>query len=200
MPALFVLGGANGVGKTTWYNIGVENGLISSTLPFVNIDIVQKELGGYTVENTVIAESIVRDRMRALIEEKRDFMIESNLSKKADYEWIGRMRAQGYKTNLFFLSTGDVRINKERVAQRVTEGGHNIPEAIIEQRYRMGLSYLKSEILLFDEAHLVDVAEIAQEMALLQSGKIISKEQNLPNWTKEVMFMAERLQEKRQSS
>jgi predicted ABC-type ATPase len=200
MPELYILGGANGVGKTTWYTFSVGKGLISSSLPFVNIDIVQKELGGDTVENTVIAEGIVRDRMRKLIEEQQDFMIESNLSKKADYEWIGRMRNHGYHTCLFFLSTENVRINKGRVTQRVKEGGHDVPEAIIEQRYRMGLSYLKSEILLFDEAHLIDATEMPKEMALLQSGKIISKEQNLPNWTKEVIFMAERLQKKQQGS
>jgi predicted ABC-type ATPase len=49
MPALYVLGGANGVGKTTWYQLGIENKSINPELPFINIDlIVLRELGGYT--------------------------------------------------------------------------------------------------------------------------------------------------------
>jgi hypothetical protein len=52
MPTLYVSGGANGVGKTRWYQLGVENKSINPGLPFVNIDlIVLRELGGYTAEN-----------------------------------------------------------------------------------------------------------------------------------------------------
>jgi predicted ABC-type ATPase len=47
-----VLGGANGVGKTTWYQCGIESKAISPELPFINIDmIVLREFGTYTPEN-----------------------------------------------------------------------------------------------------------------------------------------------------
>lgn len=52
MPTLYVLGGANGVGKTTWYQFGLEDKAINPELPFINIDlIVLGELNGYTDEN-----------------------------------------------------------------------------------------------------------------------------------------------------
>ncbi len=74
MPALYVLGGANGVGKTTWYQLGVENKSINPELPFINIDlIVLRELGGYTAENLAKAEQIAREKMKALIQEKKGF-------------------------------------------------------------------------------------------------------------------------------
>jgi predicted ABC-type ATPase len=85
MPILHILGGANGVGKTTWYSTGVENGYIDPSLPFLNSDNVQKELGVYNAENAIIAEEIVRNHMKDLISQKNDFMIESNLAKAADY-------------------------------------------------------------------------------------------------------------------
>jgi predicted ABC-type ATPase len=201
MPTLHVLGGANGVGKTTWHSIGVENGYINSFLPFINSDNIQKELGAYTAENAIIAEEIARNRMKELISEKKDFMIEGNLAKTADYDWINLMRQQGYQTSLFFLSTDDVDINKKRVLQRVTEGGHGVPEPIIEQRYRMGLSYLKKEILSFDDALLIDATDLPpKEMAIVHQGRVISKEQNAPKWVNEVLFLAERLQQKQQQS
>src|SRR5882762_7551104 len=116
MPRLYVLGGANGVGKTTWYQLGIENKAIDAELPFINIDlIVLRELGGYTAENIVKAEQIARERMRILLQERKDFMIESNLSKSTDYDWIALMKKNGYETVLFFLGTNNVEINKNRV-------------------------------------------------------------------------------------
>ncbi len=197
MPTLYVLGGANGVGKTTWYTIGIEDGYINPSLPFINIDNIQKELGGYTSGNTIKAEGIARGRMKELISQKVDFLIESNLAKSSDYEWVNRMREQGYQTSLFFLSTENVEINKERVIQRVSEGGHAVPEPIIEQRYRMGLSYLKKEILSFDNVRLIDTTGSPPKvMAVLHQGKIISREQGAALWVNEVLFLAERLQQK----
>jgi len=38
MPVLYILGGANGSGKTTWYNSQVAIGDIDPSIPFVNID------------------------------------------------------------------------------------------------------------------------------------------------------------------
>lgn len=201
MPILYILGGANGVGKSTWYSTGVENGYIDLSLPFLNSDNVQKELGAYNVENSIIAEDIVRNRMKELILEKKDFMIESNLAKAADYEWINLMRKQGYQTDLIFLGIDDVEINKERVLERVREGGHDVPVPIIEQRYRMGLSYLKKEILSFDKARLIDMTSgLPKIKALLNHGKIQSKEPEAPRWVNEVLFLAERLQQKQQQS
>jgi predicted ABC-type ATPase len=112
MSTLYVLGGANGVGKTTWYQFGLESSAISPELPFINIDmIVLREFGTYTTENIVKAEQIAREKMRQLLLERKDFMIESNLSKAADYDWIERMRKNGYETVLYFLGTGNIEIN-----------------------------------------------------------------------------------------
>jgi hypothetical protein len=48
MPTLYVLGDANGVGKTTWYQTGIENIEVDPETPFINIGtIVLRELGGY---------------------------------------------------------------------------------------------------------------------------------------------------------
>lgn len=197
MPTLYILGGANGVGKTTWYSIGLEDGYIFPSLPFINMDNIQKELGGYTTESRLQAERIARNQIGELISQKADFLIESNLATASDYEWIARMRKQSYQTVLFFLGTDDVTINKERVTQRISEGGHAVPEPIIEQRYKMGISYLKKEILLFDEVLLIDTTEFPTKvMAIVRQGKIISTEQPLAFWVKEALSLAERIQQR----
>jgi len=198
MPVLYILGGANGSGKTTWYNSQVSIGDIAPSIPFINIDnIVLLELGNYTAENLALGESIAQQRIAGFIERKESFMIESNLSKKSDYEWIKRMQRHGYYAVLYFLGTDDVEINKDRVLNRVAQGGHDIAVPIIEQRYRMGLTYLKSEILNFTDAYLYDSSDkIPKQMAVLKKGKIIEQIDNPSLWVKEVLFIAKRLEEK----
>jgi predicted ABC-type ATPase len=39
MATLYVLGGANGVGKTTWYQTGIEQQYITTDLPFIHLKI-----------------------------------------------------------------------------------------------------------------------------------------------------------------
>lgn len=202
MPTLFVLGGANGVGKTTLYQTGVGQFEVDPKTPFINVDtIALHELGDYTPANLARAEELARERMKLLIQEKKDFIIESNLSKSSDYEWIALMRKNGYDTVLFFMGTDSVKINIERVHRRVQEGGHDIPEPIIEQRYRMGLTYLKSNVLLFSKATLFDASMgRLQKLAFLQKGQIFYKTPDCPDWAKNCLQIAERLQEKAQAA
>ena len=37
MPILYILAGPNGTGKTTFYSIAVQTGLIDENLPFINV-------------------------------------------------------------------------------------------------------------------------------------------------------------------
>lgn len=198
MPFLYILGGANGSGKTTWYNSQVSIGDIDLSIPFINIDnIVLNELGSYSAENLVLGESIAKERISAYIENKNSFMIESNLSKSSDYEWIERMNHHGYHTILYFLGTENVEINKDRVLNRVAQGGHDVAVPIIEQRYRMGFSYLKSKILNFTEAYIYDSSEqLPKQMAALKRGIIIEQADDAPMWVKEILFIAEKLGKK----
>lgn len=191
-----MLGGANGVGKTTWYQLGIEDKAINPELPFINIDlIVSRELGGYTAENLAKADQIGRERMKALLHDRKDFMIESNLAKSADYEWIELLRKNGYETVLFFLGTNNVEINKNRVRARILEGGHAVADAIIEQRYQMGLSYLKARVLDFSDATLIDVSEHRPRiMAQLENGRIVYKASDCEHWIQASLELAEKIE------
>ncbi len=103
MPVLYILGGANGVGKTSWYNTSVKEGFIDPALSFINVDtITLKELGGYTAENFIKADGIARDRIANHIDKKETFMIESNLAKASDFDWIERMQSRGYEVYYIF--------------------------------------------------------------------------------------------------
>jgi len=60
----------------------------------------------------------------------------------------------------------------------------------------MGISYLKSNVLLFSEATLFDVStEEPRKVAQLQKGRIIYKEPDCPEWVKDSLQIAEKLKE-----
>lgn len=199
MPTLYILGGANGVGKTTWYNTALKNGDIDPSLSFINVDniILNQFQGNYSYENDIKAKGIAKERIAELIKNKESFIMEANLAKTADYDLLNSYRNAGYEIELYFLSTNNVEINKGRVLQRVQEGGHDVAPSIIEHRHKIALTYLKSKILEFNKATLYDTSQrYPRKMVELKLGKILYKNQSLQQWAKETIFIAERLQEK----
>jgi len=50
------------------------------------------------------------------------------------------VREQGYKVYLYFLWLPSPDMNVGRVADRVRQGGHNVPEDDVRRRYRRGIA------------------------------------------------------------
>ena len=195
MPTLFILAGPNGAGKTTFYYQAIEDGFIRKDLPFINVDIVARNLpGGYAEENFVKAAEITRERIAGHIRLKEDFMIESNLAKTADYDWIENMKKAGYEVVLYFLCTKGIEINIDRVERRVKEGGHFIPPHIITDRYNLCLIYLKSKLSIFKQAYLIDnTEETVDVVAKLENGKIVTEVPDPPEWVSNLLFIVKKL-------
>lgn len=198
MPSLFILAGPNGTGKTTYYSQAILLGFIQPGLPFLNVDnICRDELGGYSIENSMRAELIIRERMKDLIDNKESFMIESNLAVQADYDWIEKMKIAGYQIKLYFLCTSDVEINIARVKKRVNEGGHDIPEAIIRQRFSNALTYLRGKLQEFEEVELIDNSEDQPiNVVSILKGNIQSKITDCPEWANNLLFIIQKLADK----
>ena len=65
-------------------------------------------------------------------------------------------RASGYVVELAFLSLQDVEMAIERVAIRVRQGGHNVPEDVIRRRFTNGINNFERYKLLVDNWQLYD--------------------------------------------
>jgi predicted ABC-type ATPase len=195
MPTLYILAGPNGAGKTTFYFTAINQGFIDKNLPFINVDLITRnELGGYTTENFTKAEAIVRERIAAHIAKEESFLIESNLARQSDYDWIKSIKNKGYEVVLYFLCTSAIDINIERVRKRVKEGGHDVPENIITHRYNMALIYLRKEIFEFEEVYLIEnSAETAEQVAVIKKGILQYKKDNSAGWVNNVLYFIERL-------
>src|SRR5699024_252129 len=72
----------------------------------------------------------------------RSFSLETTLSGKRYLSRIRQWRKLGYHVSLYFLQLPDEITAIERVAVRVKQGGHHIPEAVIRRRFKAGLANL----------------------------------------------------------
>lgn len=70
----------------------------------------------------------------------KSFAFETTLAGLVYLRHIARWLAQGYRVSLYFLSLSDAQTAIARVAERVRQGGHNIPEPVIRRRFAAGLA------------------------------------------------------------
>ena len=141
MPKLYIIAGCNGAGKTTAsYTVLPE---MLGCKEFVNADEIAKGLSPFNPESVAIeAGRLMLQRMDDLLSEGVDFAFETTLATRSYVKFIERAHAKGYFVTLlyFWLPTPEQAI--ERVAKRVSEGGHNIPSDVIRRRYANGLRNL----------------------------------------------------------
>ena len=138
---LYIIAGCNGAGKTT-----ASMSVLQKTLcceEFVNADEIAKGLSPFHPEKVPIdAGRLMLQRISFLMQKKETFAVETTLSTRSYESLIHKAHKAGCQVvvNFFWLSSPEVA--KQRVARRVEEGGHNIPEDVIRRRYYAGLKNL----------------------------------------------------------
>ena len=73
---------------------------------------------------------------------RSSFAFETTLSGRAYANAIRRWQTAGYKVELIFLKLHDAEEAIARVAQRVLQGGHHIPDDVVRRRFAQGLKNL----------------------------------------------------------
>jgi predicted ABC-type ATPase len=138
MPNLYIIAGCNGAGKTTAsYTILPE---MLNCREFVNADSIAAGLSPFNPESVSFeAGRIMLNRIHELINEEHDFAFETTLSTRTYVHLIERARKKGYEITLVFFWLNSAELAKQRVAERVSRGGHNIPEDVIVRRYHRGI-------------------------------------------------------------
>jgi predicted ABC-type ATPase len=147
MPNLYIVAGCNGAGKTTAsYTILPE---MLNCREFVNADSIASGLSPFNAENVAFeAGRIMLQRIYQLLDGKIDFAFETTLAAKSYMSLIKQAKAINYEIVLLYFWLNSPELAKQRVAQRVSEGGHTIPPDVIERRYYRGLYNLMNLYLL----------------------------------------------------
>lgn len=82
------------------------------------------------------------NRLRYLSERREDFSFETTLSGRGYASLLREMRTAGYFIQLDFLWIPDLDITRNRVRQRVTKCGHDIPDDVQQRRFHLGIRNL----------------------------------------------------------
>ncbi len=138
-PHVYIVGGPNGSGKTTFANEYFEG--VRPPVKFLNADVIASAISPRRPELKAIqAGKLLLQQIEEYSEQKIDFAFESTLSGTNYVSRIKSMKTAGYVVHLFFLWIPDVKLSVERVKNRVLLGGHNIPEDVVERRFHKGLT------------------------------------------------------------
>jgi predicted ABC-type ATPase len=93
-----------------------------------------------------------------------------------------RAKAFGYEIELVYIGTTSADINIVRVAARVSQGGHHIPEGDIRRRYSRSLANLSAALALVDRALLVDNSGHVPVAIISIEGNRRQQFEPLPSW------------------
>jgi predicted ABC-type ATPase len=134
LPTLWIVAGANGVGKTTFAKARIA--AVSGSTSFVNLDLIAQGLSPLAPDREQMrAARVALDMMHDLIARGATFAIETTLAGRGHKGLIARAHAAGFAVHLmyFFVSTPEEALR--RIARRVAEGGHDVPERDARRRY-----------------------------------------------------------------
>ena len=134
---IFVIAGPNGAGKTTFATEFLPN---EADCPiFVNADLIADGLSPFrSTLATVQAARLMLKQIDVHTGQGRSFAFETTLSGRRHARRIPPWQEKGYRVKLFFLRLPTPEAAIARVAQRVSEGGHDVPEPVIRRRFDAG--------------------------------------------------------------
>ena len=140
---LYVIGGCNGAGKTTFAreflpSVGVRR--------FLNADEIARGLSPLDPQALRLrAGRLLLGELRDLIGRGESFGVESTRSGRTYVHLFRHAKERSYAIELHFIWLADPREAIRRVRQRVREGGHDVPAADVRRRFARGLKHLVSD-------------------------------------------------------
>ena len=138
LKKIIIIAGPNGAGKTTFARDFLPTE--ARTLRFINADLIAAGLAPFNPESASFkAGRLMIEEIDECVDAGHSFAFETTLSGLIYLRKIASWRACGYQVKLWFLSLPNEQIAVSRVARRVLQGGHNIPEGVIRRRFKAGL-------------------------------------------------------------
>ncbi len=153
-PWLILLAGPNGSGKSTLARQpDFFNRVDDAQAVFLNPD----ELAKLAPANANPLIWSGREMHRLVTEftaSQKSFMVETTLSGRNHFHTAENCKAAGYRLSFTFVFVSSLRLANERVRLRVSQGGHDVPEADQARRYDKSLNNAAEMIKLADEAFI----------------------------------------------
>ena len=167
-PVLIVIAGPNGSGKTTITSKILKHEWLENAL-YINPDqVAQDRFGDWNSPEAVLkAAQYCEEQREACLRQGQSLIFETVLSTDSKVDFIRRAHEAGYFIRIFFVSTAHPAINAARIAQRVMEGGHDVPISKIISRYQKSILNCKRVAAIADRVYIYDNSVDDAEARLL---------------------------------
>jgi predicted ABC-type ATPase len=186
-PVLFILAGPNGAGKTTLFDMRLSPRLEKS-VEFVDPDrLILGAIGrpALTLEESRRGQAMADRRRDTLFRVRRSFVTESTFSHPSKLDLIAQARSLGYKIVVYHVGVANPDISVSRVAARVGEGGHPVPEDKIRARYERNRELIRAAVLGADLGFVLDNSRLNDPLRIIfgfQKGSLSLADPNPPAW------------------
>lgn len=140
-PILIVIAGPNGSGKTTITSKILKHEWLEDAV-YINPDtIAQEKFGDWNSPEAILQSIQYCEKLRnTCLENKQSLIFETVLSSENKVDFIQKAINAGYFVRLFFVCTNSPTINASRIANRVIEGGHDVPISKIISRFQKSIT------------------------------------------------------------
>ena len=136
-PRCILIAGPNGAGKTTFARRYLPEN--AGMVHFVNADLIASGMSPLKPEIAAIAAArMVLRELDRLVADRADFAFETTLSGLTYVRRLKSWKRAGYRIDIVYLKLSSSRLALRRIAARVRQGGHNVPQADVVHRFVRG--------------------------------------------------------------
>ncbi|MDE3201192.1 MAG: zeta toxin family protein [Acidobacteriota bacterium] len=137
-PRILIIAGPNGAGKTTFAQEFLPR---EANCPvFVNADLIAAGLSPFEPGVAGFrAGRLMLEEISRHAANRESFAFETTLAGQGYARLIRAWQISGYRVKIIYLRLDSPEQAIARVAERVRQGGHNVPEPVIRRRFHWGL-------------------------------------------------------------
>lgn len=184
MKKYILFAGVNGAGKTTLYQANEDY----LGIPRINMDEIVREFGSWRVPADASKAGMLAVRkIKEYFETGVSFNQETTLCGHMIFRNIDKAKQLGYVIDLNYVGLDSVELAKERVAIRVKNGGHGIPDEDIERRYYESIKNLELLVPICDHVKIYDNSRSFVTVASFTEGQCIDRAEYIPEWCKAIV-------------
>lgn len=187
-PVLHVIAGPNGAGKSTFHEVALRDRYPGAE--FVNADLLAwQRLGrpARTATESAMGQDLAEARRLELMTAGRSLVTETTFSHPSKLALMREGRARGYELRLYHVNVRSVELSALRVASRVEDGGHPVPQDKIRQRYVRNQGLILEAARMADKAFVYDNSLRDQPhhfVLAMRDGGVVRLGVDIPAWAR----------------
>ena len=187
---LIVVCGPNGSGKTSITKKILKHDWLDNCT-YINPDEIARDIfGDWNSPDAVKQAANYAEKLREeLLLKKSSLIFETVLSGPDKIDFILKAKNLGYFIRIFFVCTDSPTINAARIANRVIQGGHDVPIPKIISRYSKSIANCAILSALVDRLYVYDNSRDNKEPILLfraSNGDVKKKYHTMRLWANEI--------------